>query len=81
MINIYFVILQKSDPISLSLQRISKWSLKSRSLVYITVLLFCVFGLAELIGRESLLFDILNIIALVAGIASFLHLFVYERSG
>lgn len=71
--------LAKSDSVTRSLQRISRWSARAQAIMLFTVILAAVFIPLSFLWRDSYLLSALNIAAMAASIGSYLFLFVRER--
>lgn len=71
--------LARSESVTKSLHRISRWSARSQALMLFTALLAAIFIPLSFIWKDSSLLSALNIAAMAASIGSYLFLFVNER--
>lgn len=71
--------LARSDSVTRSLHRISRWTARSQAIMIFTAVLAMVFIPLGLVWKESNLLSAFNIAAMAASIGSYLFLFVRER--
>lgn len=69
----------RSDSVTKSLYRISRWSARAQAIMLFTVVLAAVFIPLSFLWKDSYLLSALNIAAMAASIGSYLFLFVRER--
>lgn len=71
--------LARSDSVARSLNRISRWTARSRAIMIFTAILAAIFIPLDLLWKDSTLLSAFNIAAMAASIGSYLYLFVRER--
>ncbi len=70
----------RSESVTRSLKRISRWEARAKAIMLFTALLAIIFVPLSLIWKDSYLLSALNIAAMIASIGSYLFLFVRERN-
>lgn len=71
--------LARSESVTRSLRRISKWAARSQAIMIFTAILAVIFIPLGLLWKDSTLLSAFNIAAMAASIGSYLFLFVRER--
>ena len=71
--------LTRSLPVTLSLNRIKKWSARSKAIILFTIILALIFIPISIFWQESNVMSVLNVAALIASIGSYLFLLVHDK--
>lgn len=68
-----------STPVKNSLRRISRWNLRAKAIILFTILIALIFIPISIFWQDSPIITIFNAAAVIAGISSYLFLFVQEK--